>query len=428
MSATSISEVKVSAQKENRPSLALVSLGCAKNAADLEVIAGNMVKEGWVFSPDPNSADTVIINTCAFIASAREEAESEIHRALSLKKKGAFSRVVVTGCYPQRYPEAVSKFPGVDEWRGVPKKWVEPHLPALRFTGKAFAYLKIAEGCNHRCTYCAIPSIRGKYRSRPIESILREAQALIQTGCREINIVAQDPMLWKNSGYRLVDLLEAIDSIKGDFWVRVLYSYPSEIDSAFLDWMVSSPHAVRYIDMPVQHTVAEVLEKMNRASTIDAAVLLPDIVRSLVPGVTLRTTVLTGFPGETPLRFKKLLSDLRRLQFDHLGAFAYSPEKGTKGAEMSSRPSRQEALERERLVMEQQKAIWECRSKKMVGSKFKALVVAPGVARMESQAPDVDGVTFVKDALAEDVGSFIDVKIVRRKGFDFVGERVVRGK
>lgn len=428
MSATSISEVKVSEQKENRPSLALVSLGCAKNAADLEVIAGNMVKEGWVFSPDPNSADTVIINTCAFIASAREEAESEIRRALSLKKKGAFSRVVVTGCYPQRYPEAVSRFPGVDEWRGVPKKWVEPHLPALRFTGKAFAYLKIAEGCNHRCTYCAIPSIRGKYRSRPIESILREAQALIQTGCREINIVAQDPMLWKNSGYRLVDLLEAIDSIKGDFWVRVLYSYPSEIDSAFLDWMVSSPHAVRYIDMPVQHTVAEVLEKMNRASTIDAAVLLPDIVRSLVPGVTLRTTVLTGFPGETPLRFKKLLSDLRRLQFDHLGAFAYSPEKGTKGAEMSSRPSRQEALERERLVMEQQKAIWECRSKKMVGSKFKALVVAPGVARMESQAPDVDGVTFVKDALAEDVGSFIDVKIVRRKGFDFVGERVVRGK
>lgn len=428
MSATSISEVKVSEQKENRPSLALVSLGCAKNAADLEVIAGNMVKEGWVFSPDPNSADTVIINTCAFIASAREEAESEIRRALSLKRKGAFSRVVVTGCYPQRYPEAVSKFPGVDEWRGVPKKWVEPHLPALRFTGKAFAYLKIAEGCNHRCTYCAIPSIRGKYRSRPIESILREAQALIQTGCREINIVAQDPMLWKNSGYRLVDLLEAIDSIKGDFWVRVLYSYPSEIDSAFLDWMVSSPHAVRYIDMPVQHTVAEVLEKMNRASTIDAVVLLPDIVRSLVPGVTLRTTVLTGFPGETPLRFKKLLSDLRRLQFDHLGAFAYSPEKGTKGAEMSSRPSRQEALERERLVMEQQKAIWECRSKKMVGSKFKALVVAPGVARMESQAPDVDGVTFVKDALAEDVGSFIDVKIVRRKGFDFVGERVVRGK
>lgn len=428
MSATSISEVKVSAQKENRPSLALVSLGCAKNAADLEVIAGNMVKEGWVFSPNPNSADTVIINTCAFIASAREEAESEIRRALSLKRKGAFSRVVVTGCYPQRYPEAVSKFPGVDEWRGVPKKWVEPHLPALRFTGKAFAYLKIAEGCNHRCTYCAIPSIRGKYRSRPIESILREAQALIQTGCREINIVAQDPMLWKNSGYRLVDLLEAIDSIKGDFWVRVLYSYPSEIDSAFLDWMVSSPHAVRYIDMPVQHTVAEVLEKMNRASTIDAAVLLPDIVRSLVPGVTLRTTVLTGFPGETPLRFKKLLSDLRRLQFDHLGAFAYSPEKGTKGAEMSSRPSRQEALERERLVMEQQKAIWECRSKKLVGSKFKALVVAPGVARMESQAPDVDGVTFVKDALAEDVGSFIDVKIVRRKGFDFVGERVVHGK
>ena len=428
MSATLISKAKVAAQKENHPSLALVSLGCAKNAADLEVIAGNMVKEGWVLSPDLDRADLVIVNTCSFIASAREEAEAEIRRALALKKNGAFSRVAVTGCYPQRYPDAVSKFPGVDEWRGVPKKWVEPQLPALRFTGKAFAYLKIAEGCNHRCSYCAIPSIRGKYRSRPIDSILREAQALIQTGCREINVVAQDPMLWKDSGCRLVDLLEAIDSIKGDFWVRVLYSYPSEIDSAFLDWMVSSPHAVKYIDMPVQHTGAEVLERMNRAATIDAAVLLPDVIRSLVPGVTLRTTVLTGFPGETPLRFKKLLSDLRRLQFDHLGAFAYSPEKGTAGATMASRPSKEVALERERLVMEQQKAIWECRSKKMIGSKFKALVVAPGVARMESQAPDVDGVTLVKDALAEDIGSFIDVKIVKRKGFDFIGEKAVRGK
>lgn len=415
-------------KRENSPTLALVSLGCAKNAADLEVMAGNMMKEGWVLSSDPDRADAVIVNTCSFIASAREEAESEIRRALALKKAGAFSRVFVTGCYPQRYPRAAAAFPGVDSWTGVPRGWVEPEMPALRFTGKAFAYLKIAEGCNHRCSYCAIPSIRGRYRSRPASSILREARALIETGCREINVIAQDPMRWKDADMRLADLLSAIDSIPGDFWVRVLYSYPSEIDADFISWMISSPHAVKYIDMPVQHTVPEVLAAMNRAATVDAVAFLPSEIRALVPGVTLRTTVLTGFPGETPLRFRRLLSDLRRIQFDHLGAFAYSPEKGTKGYSMKSRPSRAVAEERERLVMEQQEEIWACRAKRMISRRFKALVVAPGVARLESQSPDVDGVTFVKSALPSDVGSFIDVRIVRRKGFDFIAEKVRGGK
>jgi ribosomal protein S12 methylthiotransferase len=167
---------------------------------------------------------------------------------------------------------------------------------------------------------------------------------------------------------------------------------------------------------------------MNRASTAEAVLLLPDELRSLVPGITLRTTVMTGFPGETPLRFRKMLADLKRIQFDHLGAFAYSPEKGTKGAQMSSRPSRAVAEERERLVMEQQKVIWNCRAKRMIGSVHKALVVAPGVARMESQAPDVDGVTLVKGVGAEEVGSFIDVKIKKIKGFDFIAEKARQKK
>jgi ribosomal protein S12 methylthiotransferase len=420
--------LKVASRQKNSPTLALVSLGCAKNAADLEVIAGNMIKDGWVLSPDPDCADAVIVNTCSFIASAREEAEAEIRRALALKSEGAYGQVFVTGCYPQRYPDAVSLFPGVDGWTGVPNKWIEPKLPALRFTGKAFAYLKIAEGCNHRCSYCAIPCIRGSYRSRPMKSILREARALIETGCRELNIVAQDPMPWRDGRKRLVDLLEAIDAIPGDFWVRVLYTYPSEIDADFIAWMITSKHAARYVDMPVQHTDVDVLERMNRASTAEAVLLLPDELRSLVPGITLRTTVMTGFPGETPLRFRKMLADLKRIQFDHLGAFAYSPEKGTKGAQMSSRPSRAVAEERERLVMEQQKVIWNCRAKRMIGSVHKALVVAPGVARMESQAPDVDGVTFVKGVGAEEVGSFIDVKIKKIKGFDFIAEKARQKK
>jgi ribosomal protein S12 methylthiotransferase len=172
--------------------IALVSLGCAKNAVDLQVMSGNLLKKGWALSSDPDRADVVIVNTCSFIESAREEAEAEILRAVELKKRGNYGRVVVTGCYPQRYPELKGAFPGVDEWGGVPQDWIEPRMPALRFTGRAFAYLKIAEGCFHACAFCAIPGIRGKFRSRPIESIVAEARALVADGYHELDLVAQD--------------------------------------------------------------------------------------------------------------------------------------------------------------------------------------------------------------------------------------------
>ena len=400
-------------------SLALVSLGCAKNAVDLQVMAGNLLAEGCSLSPDPDRADTVIVNTCAFLASAREEAEAEIRRALELKRRGRYGRVVVTGCYPERYPKAAAKFPGVDVWQGVPHDWVEPKMPALRLTGKAFAYLKVAEGCAHRCAYCAIPKIRGKYRSRPMRSILREARALVESGCRELNVVAQDPMLWRDGKRALPDLLWALDDLPGRFWVRVLYSYPNEITKEFLVWLANAKHAVKYVDMPIQHTVPEVLIAMNRRAAVDASVVGADVLRDLVPDITLRTTVMTGFPGETEPRFNRMLADLRRMQFDHLGAFAYSPEEGTKGAKLRGRPPRAVAEARERLVMEQQARIWAVKAKRMVGGVHEALVVAPGVARLASQAPDVDGVTFVD---SDRVGDFVKVRLVKVKGFDFQGE------
>ena len=194
----------------------LVSLGCAKNAADLEVRAGRLVSEGWTLATDPDRCDVLVVNTCAFIASARDEAEREIRRALSLKRKGQVGRVVVAGCYPERYPERAAMFPGVDSWEGVPKRFDCQRVPGLRFSGKAFAYLKIAEGCAHRCSYCASPLIRGKYRSRPLRSIVKEARALVATGCRELNVIAQDPMLYgvDMKGARrtdLVALLKALD-------------------------------------------------------------------------------------------------------------------------------------------------------------------------------------------------------------------------
>ena len=412
-----------------KESLALVSLGCAKNAVDLQVRAGNLLKSGCTLSPDPDRADVVIVNTCSFIESAREEAEAEILRALELKRRGQYKRVVVTGCYPERYPKLKGAFPGVDEWIGVPHDWEEPKMPALRLTGKAFAYLKIAEGCAHRCSYCAIPSIRGKYRSRPMSAILREARALIKTGCRELNVVAQDPMLWREEkvekrgggGHRtlyLPDLLWALDRIKGDFWVRVLYSYPSEITEDFVIWMCTSKHAVRYVDVPIQHTVPAVLEKMNRKRAIEQSRCAAEVLREVIPDVTVRTTVMTGFPGESEARFQELLADLKRMQFDHLGAFAYSPEEGTKGAKMRGRCSSEVARERERLVMAQQERIWKLKAKRMLGKTFVALVVAPGVARMASQAPDVDGVTYVD---CDEVGEFVNVRLEKVKGFDFIG-------
>ena len=219
----------------------------------------------------------------------------------------------------------------------------------------------------------------------------------------------------------LPDLLWALDRIKGDFWVRVLYSYPSEITEDFIVWMCTAKHAVRYVDVPIQHTVPAVLEKMNRKRAIEPSRCAAEVLREVVPDVTVRTTVMTGFPGETPARFDELMADLKRMQFDHLGAFAYSPEEGTKGAKLRGRPKADVARERERLVMAQQAKIWKLKAKRMLGQTYRALVVAPGVARMESQAPDVDGVTYVD---SDAVGEFVDVRLTKVKGFDFEGECV----
>ena len=412
----------------------LVSLGCAKNAADLEVRVGRMLSEGWTLSSTPDRCDTLVVNTCAFIESAREEAEREIRRALALKRKGAVKRVVVAGCYPERYPERASFFKGIDSWEGVPKKFGCQRIPGLRLSGKAFAYLKIAEGCSHRCAYCAIPAIRGKYRSRPMNAILKEARDFVRTGVRELNVIAQDPMLYGvdfkpvpgKPRPNLVTLLKALDRIRGDFMVRVLYSYPNEITDEFLEWMRTSPRAVKYVDVPLQHTDPAVLKAMARGSAVKATQAAAERIRAAVPGVTLRTTVMTGFPGETAAGFARMLADVKRMQFDHLGVFAYSPEEGTAGAAMKGRPPMKVAESRALKIMAAQKRIWDRKAKAMIGLELPALVVSPGIARLESQAPDVDGVVrFSKeDAALAPVGEFVLVRLVAAAGYDFIAELV----
>ena len=440
--------------------IGLVSLGCAKNAVDLQVMAGHLVKAGCALAPTSDEADVILVNTCAFIESAREEAAAEILRACELKRAGRCRAVVVSGCFAQRYRERIREaFPDVDAIMGIdaldkvvdvvrgavgateksggrvaaralppgmPSRVFDPPVPALRFTGPAFAYLKIAEGCAHRCAYCAIPGIRGGYRSRRPAAILREAKELLATGVRELNVIAQDPMLYgvDLKGMNLVGLLRKLDRLSGDFWIRVLYSYPSEISDEFLDWMNTSPHAVKYIDVPLQHTDPAVLKAMARGGAVKATLAAAERLRAAVPGVTLRTTVMTGFPGETQEAFGRLLADVKRMKFDHLGAFAFSPEEGTPAAEMTGRPEAKVARRRERQVMMAQRRIWSAKSKTFVGRELRALVVAPGVARLESQAPDVDGVVFLRKprgrALPE-VGSFCTVRLTAAEEFDFAG-------
>ncbi len=439
-------------------SVGLVSLGCAKNAVDLQVAAGHLLEAGCVLAPDPDRCDVVVVNTCAFIESAREEAVAEIQRACALKAAGRCRAVVVGGCFVQRYGEQLADlFPAVDAFLGIdaldripevlvhaldgrkrvayldipsadPCRVFDPPLPALRFTGGAFAYLKIAEGCAHRCSYCAIPGIRGKYRSRPMKSILAEARALLKTGVKELNVIAQDPMLWGmdlKGGKRLVDLLWALDRMRGDFWIRVLYSYPSEITDGYLDWLNNARHAVKYVDVPLQHTDPAVLKAMARGGAVKATLNAAKRLRAAVPGVTLRTTVMTGFPGETEDAFDRMLADVKRMQFDHLGAFAFSPEEGTKAAEMEGRPPASTARRRMRAVMSAQRRVWSERAKALKGGTYRALVVAPGVARMESQAPDVDGVVLLeRPARASDEpnpGEFVDVLLTKVDGYDFIG-------
>lgn len=443
-------------QSAEKIRVGVVSLGCAKNAVDLQVMMGHLLGDGCEFAGGGEPADVMLVNTCAFIESAREEAAEEILRACEMKRAGECGAVVVSGCFAQRYAEQLPEaFPEVDAFVGIdaldkiagivkraaarrgkaaalavpagePHKTFDPPEPALRLTGATYAYLKIAEGCAHKCAYCAIPGIRGKYRSRPVASIIAEAKELLATGVKELNVIAQDPMLYgvdlRGKGKTdITGLLRELDKLPGEFWVRVLYSYPSEITDEFLEWMNTSPHAVKYIDVPLQHTAPKILKAMARGTAVEASLGAAERLRAAVPGVTLRTTVMTGFPGETPKDFAQMVEDLKRMKFDRLGAFAFSPEEGTAAAEMPGRPSAKTAAKREAEVMAVQKKIWQAQARKLKGKVFRGLAVADGVVRLESQAPDVDGVTLVPEGSVKP-GEWVEVRIVRARGYDLEAE------
>lgn len=442
----------------------IISLGCSKNLADGEAMAGFLLKAGYRLAPAPEVADVILVNTCAFIASAREEGAENILAACAHKQQGACKAVIVTGCMPQRYREqmleafpAVDGFLGVDELDrlpellkalekkshdvplivapGLPQRTFNKPIPALRLSGQWVAYVKIAEGCNHACAFCAIPQFRGHLRSRPPEEIEAEVKALLETGTREINLIAQDVTAYGRdlrNGVTLAALLKRLDALPGTFWLRWLYGFHNHVTDELLDVMANAHHIVPYFDLPIQHCAPEILRAMRRADTIKAIESFPERLRTAVPGATLRTTCMVGFPGETEEHFQALLNYIQAVRFDALGAFVFSPEEGTAAAELPGLPPPEVAQTRLAKLMTTQKQIAREKNRSRVGTRTTALILertpqGGALARIPAQAPEVDGLTHIAHLPAGvQPGDFLPVELTGARGYDLTARPIAQ--
>jgi len=439
--------------RRRRHKLGLVSLGCAKNEVDAERMLGAAAEGGWIVCGNPADADVVVVNTCAFIAPAKSESLEAIREALALKKAGQCRAVVVAGCMAQRYGrELRGEFPDVDAWIGLadprqlphlattllerppaaPMVQVEP-LPAdfgdegsrLRITPKHYAYLRIAEGCDNRCAYCAIPLIRGPLRSKPLEVCLHEARQLAGDGCRELILIAQDTTNYGVDlyGHRslpmLLDQLAEIEEIR---WLRVLYSHPAHFDEAAIEAFATTPKLCHYVDIPIQHASDRIIERMGRHTTRQGMGELIARLRERIPDLVLRTTVLVGYPGETDGDFAALLDFIESVEFDHLGAFSYSEEEGTPAATEEPPVPEEVRVVRYDEVMRRQQGIAFRKAAARVGTRVDVVIDqrirgSRFAGRSYAEAPDVDGVIRVAGRRLE-AGRFVDVEITGADGYD----------
>lgn len=401
--------------------VALVSLGCAKNLVDSEVMLGVLRRAGHHLGVPPEEADVLIINTCGFIRPARDEAEGEIRRGLRLKRANPGLKVVVAGCYVERSRDELRRrFNGVDSWLGVksfdridravegrslrpgPRTFLCSHLtPRLVSTPPGWAYVKISEGCSHRCSFCSIPSIKGPYRSRPPSSVIRETRRLAEQGVREVNLISQDSSFYgRDLGLKdgLARLLDSLSALPGPEWIRVLYLYPGGIGRRLLGAM-NSPRICPYFDIPFQHAAPEIVKAMGRGLDGKRALKLMDRIREEVPGAVFRTSLIIGFPGEGRREFEALKSFVLRARFDHLGVFTYSAEEGTPAFRLGDSISEAEKSARRGELMRLQMTISREKNRNLVGRRLEALLEReaagrPGtvVGRTRFQAPEVDGV------------------------------------
>jgi len=438
--------------------VSFVSLGCAKNLVDSEKMLGQLAEAGCVLTSDESSADVVVINTCGFLQASRTEALTEIRAAVAAKKAGGPRRVVVAGCLVQRDKnDLLQQAPGIDALVGVnnrddivravtghhggrsqPDVYLADYHPftqidtaRLRITPAHFAYLRISEGCNQKCTFCTIPSIRGPMHSKPAELIVREARELVSDGAVEISLIGQDTTSYGDDlsgSVNLAGLLRQLDAIDGLAWVRLMYAYPSVLTDDILDAIDECQSVCRYIDIPLQHINSRILKAMyrriNRAETED----LLGRIRDRIPGVTIRTTLIAGFPGETDEEFTELLDFVRQFQFDALGVFPYSLEPETPAGRMKGQIP--EIIKQERvsaLMTAQQQVAFEL-AERRIGRRFHVLVdeVRPdgtAVARHEGQAPSVDSNTLIRGADAE-VGTFLEVRCTGRQDYDLIAQPI----
>lgn len=437
--------------------VAVVSLGCAKNLVDSEHLIASLVRAGLRLVPDPARADLILINTCAFIHDAREEAIDAVLEACRRKEKGTCRGVIVTGCLPQRYRGRLARaIPEVDAYLGldaldragdialrllrgegpirdVPEKaerLFEPGRARVILSAGPYAYLKIAEGCDHRCAFCAIPGIRGRHRSRPMEAIVAEAEDLLGRGIRELNLISQDTTHYgrdRDDGASLPALLERLGRIGGKFWIRLLYGFPTGVTDRLLDTMAAVPQVCRYLDIPVQHCDPVVLGAMKRGATAGAVANLAERVRARLPGAVLRTTCLVGHPGETEAGFRRLVDYVRRSAFDHLGVFAFSPEEGTPAAALRSRPRAATAERRREQLLDIQQTVLDAQAAALAGTADTLLVEkaaesrgGPAAGRTRRQAPEADGRTFVAGAAGAKPGEWIQIRYKARRGVDWL--------
>ena len=432
----------------------MVSLGCSKNQVDAEIILAKLKKRGYQLHTDSGTCDVVIINTCGFIESAKQESIENILEFVTLKKEGRIKVICVTGCLAERYREEVAKeIPEADVILGIGSNEeicdaIETALAgekvrrfgpkeALPLEGERilsnlpfFAYLKIAEGCDNRCTYCAIPMIRGRYRSREIDNIVAEAKLLADHGVTELNVVAQDTTRYGVDLYgkpMLPELLRRLAQIEGLRWIRVLYTYPDWITDELLDVMAREEKIVKYLDIPLQHCNKKVLQEMNRRGDRESLTALMRKIREKVPGIVLRTTLITGFPGETEEQFEELCQFVQEIRFERLGCFPYSAEEGTPAGERTDQVDPEVRQRRADIIMELQMGIMEEYNQGLVGSDLEVVVegydryAASYFGRSAADAPDIDGKIFFTSRKKPAVGQYLPVHIADVLDYDLIG-------
>jgi ribosomal protein S12 methylthiotransferase len=442
--------------RPSQETVRMISLGCPKNRVDSEVMLGLLQEKGWI-PVAQDEADVVIVNTCSFIREAQEESVETILAMAAAKGKGKCRRLVVTGCLPQRYGrELIAELPEVDlflgtgelhriadllekstkgelrqkQFIGQPKYLYDHETPRLFTTEPGSVYIKIAEGCSNYCSYCVIPKIRGDLRSRTISSIVLEAEHAVLRGVKEINLIAQDVTAYGQDlgdGTDLVCLLQGLAKVVGLRWIRLLYAHPAHITPELIRLLRTEEKICKYLDLPIQHIDDRLLQRMNRPVGEREVRELVGRLREEIPGITLRTSLMVGFPGETEKSFQKLLNFVQEVQFELLGVFRYSKEEGTPAAALKRQVSEKIKAERYHRIMQLQKRISLEKQKKLIGSRVAVLVERPGKSpgvlwegRTRAQAPEVDGIIFVTKGSSRP-GEIAEAQITDVTSYDLYG-------